>query len=164
MKTLSAALSILLLATASDAATVDGLKIHTTVSGKEPATVFLVHGYTCDETTWTEQVPALAKQFRVVTLDLPGAAADVSAAGMIVYAPSAAVRRLVWVSRTGVEEPVIDETRGYLNPGCHPTAPGSSCRRVGSGFSTCGGERSNCCRRRTRRATRLQPGCPMDAT
>jgi len=82
--------------------------------------VFLVHGYTCDETTWTEQVPALAKQFRVVTLDLPGAAADVSAAGMIVYAPSAAVRRLVWVSRTGVEEPVIDETRGYLNPRLSP--------------------------------------------
>ena len=42
--------------------------------------------------------------------------ADVSAEGMIVYAPGAAVRRLVWVSRTGVEEPVIDEARGYLNP------------------------------------------------
>jgi Tol biopolymer transport system component len=47
-------------------------------------------------------------------------AADVSAAGMIVYAPSAAVRRLVWVSRTGVEEPVINETRGYLNPRLSP--------------------------------------------
>jgi pimeloyl-ACP methyl ester carboxylesterase len=31
-----------------------------------------VHGWTCDETTWTEQVPALAKLYRVVTLDLPG--------------------------------------------------------------------------------------------
>ncbi len=47
-------------------------------------------------------------------------AADVSAAGMIVYAPGAAVRRLVWVSRTGVEEPVIDEVRGYLNPRVSP--------------------------------------------
>ena len=47
-------------------------------------------------------------------------AADVSAAGMIVYAPGAAVRRLVWVSRTGVEEPVVDETRGYLNPRLSP--------------------------------------------
>ena len=46
--------------------------------------------------------------------------ADVSAAGMIVYAPGAAVRRLVWVSRTGVEEPVIDELRGYLNPRVSP--------------------------------------------
>jgi len=47
-------------------------------------------------------------------------AADVSAAGMILYAPGAAVRRLVWVSRTGVEEPVVDETRGYLNPRLSP--------------------------------------------
>lgn len=54
------------------AATVDGLKIHSTVTGSGPRTVILVHGYTCDETTWAEQVPALAKQYRVVTLDLPG--------------------------------------------------------------------------------------------
>jgi len=31
-----------------------------------------VHGYACDESTWSEQAPALAKQYRVVTLDLPG--------------------------------------------------------------------------------------------
>ena len=48
------------------------------------------------------------------------AAADVSPAGMIVYAPGAAVRRLVWVSRAGVETPVIDEARSYLNPVCSP--------------------------------------------
>lgn len=53
-------------------ATVDGLKIHSTVTGSGSKTVILVHGYTCDETTWTEQVPALARQYRVVTLDLPG--------------------------------------------------------------------------------------------
>lgn len=35
-------------------------------------TIFLVHGYTCDDTTWTEQVPVLAKEFCVITLDLPG--------------------------------------------------------------------------------------------
>ena len=46
--------------------------------------------------------------------------ADVSPAGMIVYAPGAAVRRLVWVSRTGVEEPVVDEPRSYLNPRISP--------------------------------------------
>ncbi len=34
--------------------------------------MILVHGWTCDDTTWTEQVPVLAKQYRVVTLDLPG--------------------------------------------------------------------------------------------
>jgi pimeloyl-ACP methyl ester carboxylesterase len=54
------------------AASVDGIKIHSTVTGKGPRTVILVHGYTCDESTWTEQVPALAQQYRVVTLDLPG--------------------------------------------------------------------------------------------
>jgi pimeloyl-ACP methyl ester carboxylesterase len=54
------------------AASVDGLHIHSTTAGTGSKTVVLVHGYTCDETTWTEQVPALAKQYRVVTLDLPG--------------------------------------------------------------------------------------------
>jgi pimeloyl-ACP methyl ester carboxylesterase len=54
------------------AATLDGIKIHSTTTGKGARTVILVHGWTCDETTWTEQVPALAKQYRVVTLDLPG--------------------------------------------------------------------------------------------
>jgi sigma-B regulation protein RsbQ len=61
------------LSTASlSAANVDGLKIHSSVTGQGPNTVILVHGWTCDETTWTEQVPALAKQYRVLTLDLPG--------------------------------------------------------------------------------------------
>jgi pimeloyl-ACP methyl ester carboxylesterase len=54
------------------AATVDGLKIHSSTTGNGPNTVILVHGWTCDDTTWTEQVPVLAKQYRVVTLDLPG--------------------------------------------------------------------------------------------
>ena len=54
------------------AASVDGIAIHSLSSGKGPQTVILVHGWTCDETTWAEQVPVLAKQYRVVTLDLPG--------------------------------------------------------------------------------------------
>jgi sigma-B regulation protein RsbQ len=53
-------------------ATVDGIKIHSSAAGKGKKTVILVHGWTCDDTTWTEQVPVLAKQYRVVTLDLPG--------------------------------------------------------------------------------------------
>ena len=63
---------LVLLSASSEAATVDGLKIHATATGKGRTTVVFVHGYTCDDTTWSEQVPALAKQFRVVTLDLPG--------------------------------------------------------------------------------------------
>ncbi len=62
----------LVLSLSLSAATVDGLKLHSTVTGKGSKTVILVHGYTCDETTWSEQVPALVKEYRVVTLDLPG--------------------------------------------------------------------------------------------
>jgi pimeloyl-ACP methyl ester carboxylesterase len=54
------------------ATTVDGLKIHSTVSGKGLRTVVFVHGWTCDSTSWDGQVPALSKTYRVVTLDLPG--------------------------------------------------------------------------------------------
>jgi pimeloyl-ACP methyl ester carboxylesterase len=39
---------------------------------KAPRRLSWFHGYTCDESTWSEQVPALAKEYRVVTLDLPG--------------------------------------------------------------------------------------------
>jgi sigma-B regulation protein RsbQ len=54
------------------AATVDGIQIHSSSTGKGPKTVILVHGWTCDETTWSEQVPVLSKKYRVLTLDLPG--------------------------------------------------------------------------------------------
>jgi pimeloyl-ACP methyl ester carboxylesterase len=54
------------------AASVDGIKIHSSTAGKGPKTVILVHGWTCDETTWNAQVPALAAEYRVITLDLPG--------------------------------------------------------------------------------------------
>jgi pimeloyl-ACP methyl ester carboxylesterase len=62
----------LLLLTSLPAATVDGIKLHSSATGKGPHTVILVHGWTCDDTTWESQVPALAKDYRVVTLDLPG--------------------------------------------------------------------------------------------
>ena len=57
---------------ALSAASVDGIKIHSSTAGKGPKTVILVHGWTCDETTWNSQVPELSKEFRVLTLDLPG--------------------------------------------------------------------------------------------
>jgi pimeloyl-ACP methyl ester carboxylesterase len=61
------------LATApAGAATLDGAKIHSTSAGQGPKTVILVHGWTCDESSWSEQVPALAKKYRVITVDLPG--------------------------------------------------------------------------------------------
>jgi pimeloyl-ACP methyl ester carboxylesterase len=54
------------------AATVDGIHIHSSIQGKGPKTVILVHGWTCDETSWNSQVPVLATNYRVITIDLPG--------------------------------------------------------------------------------------------
>ncbi|HTR37047.1 MAG TPA: alpha/beta hydrolase [Bryobacteraceae bacterium] len=65
-------LSLLLAASPLTAASVEGIKIHSTIAGKGPKTVILVHGWTCDETTWNMQIPALTKDYRMVTLDLPG--------------------------------------------------------------------------------------------
>ena len=53
------------------AASVDGLSIHSSSVGAGPTIVF-VHGWTCDSSSWTAQVPAFAKEYRVITLDLPG--------------------------------------------------------------------------------------------
>lgn len=53
-------------------ATLDGMRIHSAVTGQGEPTVFLVHGWTCNEEVWTAQVPTLAQHYRVVTLDLPG--------------------------------------------------------------------------------------------
>jgi pimeloyl-ACP methyl ester carboxylesterase len=62
----------LFLTTGLPAASADGIQIHYTATGKGPKTVILIHGYTCDESTWVSQVPALSEKYRVVTLDLPG--------------------------------------------------------------------------------------------
>jgi pimeloyl-ACP methyl ester carboxylesterase len=64
--------TFVLLVSALSAATVDGVQIHYSSNGNGPKTVILVHGWTCDETTWSEQVPALSGKYRVVTVDLPG--------------------------------------------------------------------------------------------
>ena len=64
---------IFFLFTASlSAATVDGMELHSSTAGTGPRTVILVHGWTCDETTWESQVPVLSLNYRVITLDLPG--------------------------------------------------------------------------------------------
>ena len=62
---------IIALVHAASAATVDGTNIHWTSKGSGPA-IILVHGWTCDETSWQGQVPELSKRFRIITLDLPG--------------------------------------------------------------------------------------------
>jgi hypothetical protein len=45
---------------------------------------------------------------------------DVSAAGTLIYAPITAAARLVWVSRQGVEQPLLDTPRIYQNPRLDP--------------------------------------------
>jgi pimeloyl-ACP methyl ester carboxylesterase len=64
--------STLFLLTSLSAAMVDGIQLHSSSTGKGPRTVILVHGWTCDDTTWESQVPALETDYRVLTLDLPG--------------------------------------------------------------------------------------------
>lgn len=54
------------------AASVDGIPIHSTVRGSGPKTVVFVHGWTCDESSWANQVPFFKKNYRVIALDLPG--------------------------------------------------------------------------------------------
>src|ERR1700676_4150149 len=54
------------------AATVDGANVHWSSRGSARQAVILVHGWTCDETSWDAQVPVLSRQYRVITLDLPG--------------------------------------------------------------------------------------------
>lgn len=62
----------LIFAVPLSAASVDGIQLHSSIRGGGPKTVILVHGWTCDATAWRSQVPELAKDYRVITLDLPG--------------------------------------------------------------------------------------------
>ena len=62
----------IVLAIPLSAAAVDGAKVHWTSKGEAKQAVILVHGWTCDETSWDAQVPVLKQKYRVITLDLPG--------------------------------------------------------------------------------------------
>jgi pimeloyl-ACP methyl ester carboxylesterase len=59
-------------ATPISGATVDGLTIHSSVTGTGTSTIVFVHGWTCDASSWAAQVPAFNGSHRVITLDLPG--------------------------------------------------------------------------------------------
>ena len=69
---LVAAMSVCTAAFPAAAASVDGINLHWTSTGSGAQTLVLIHGWTCDDTSWSAQVPALAKKYRVLTLDLPG--------------------------------------------------------------------------------------------
>jgi sigma-B regulation protein RsbQ len=70
--TIVATLAILLVARVASAASVDGANIHWTSKGNGGQTVILVHGWTCDDSSWNAQVPVISQRYRVITLDLPG--------------------------------------------------------------------------------------------
>ena len=72
MRVVSIAVLVVALASSAWAASVDGMNIHSTSTGSGKATLVLVHGWTCDASSWDAQVPVLAKRYRVITLDLPG--------------------------------------------------------------------------------------------
>jgi pimeloyl-ACP methyl ester carboxylesterase len=50
----------------------DGVPIHYSVQGKGETALVFIHCWACDRKLWENQVPVFAKQYRVVTLDLPG--------------------------------------------------------------------------------------------
>lgn len=66
--------AILLLSVPMLAGTVllDGAKVHYTAAGRGPATIVLIHGWTCDHTFWDAQTGALKGRYRVLAVDLPG--------------------------------------------------------------------------------------------
>ncbi|MGD9161797.1 MAG: alpha/beta hydrolase [Desulfobacteraceae bacterium] len=71
-KLFSVSIFVFLFAASLYAATVDNISIHSSISGNGTKTIVLVHGWTCDETFWKFQVPALSKYYKVITIDLPG--------------------------------------------------------------------------------------------
>lgn len=51
---------------------VNNTKIHFTHYGSGPTLVALVHGWSCDQSYWSEQVDFLKDKYQVVTIDLAG--------------------------------------------------------------------------------------------
>ena len=50
----------------------DGVPIHYSVQGKGDTALVFVHCWACDRTYWDNQAAEFAKNYRVVTIDLPG--------------------------------------------------------------------------------------------
>lgn len=53
-------------------AKLDGKDIYYETHGAGAKTVVMIHGWTCDHTFWSAQVPAFSKRYKVIALDLPG--------------------------------------------------------------------------------------------
>jgi pimeloyl-ACP methyl ester carboxylesterase len=57
---------------AGEAASADGIRIQYTVTGTGVPAIVLIHGWSCDQTFWKDQVAEFSKDHQVVTIDLPG--------------------------------------------------------------------------------------------
>ncbi|MBU1276266.1 MAG: alpha/beta hydrolase, partial [Proteobacteria bacterium] len=53
-------------------AKLDGHKVYYTSQGQGEPTLVLIHGWTCNQNFWREQIPALSKNHRVIALDMIG--------------------------------------------------------------------------------------------
>ena len=53
-------------------AKLDGARVHYVNYGKGDDALVLIHGWTQDADAWRDQIPELAKHYRVIALDLPG--------------------------------------------------------------------------------------------
>ena len=50
----------------------DGVPVQYSVQGKGDTALVFVHCWACDRSYWDNQVPEFAKNYRIVTIDLPG--------------------------------------------------------------------------------------------
>src|SRR6185503_11087712 len=53
-------------------AKLDGNRVHYKSYGKGRDALVFVHGWTCDMSFWSDQIPAFVNQTRVIAIDLPG--------------------------------------------------------------------------------------------
>lgn len=53
-------------------AKLDGKDVYYETNGNGAKTVVMIHGWTCDHTFWSAQVPTFSRQYKVIALDLPG--------------------------------------------------------------------------------------------
>jgi pimeloyl-ACP methyl ester carboxylesterase len=57
---------------AREAVSLDGTKIAYVEGGSGAITIVFVHGWTCDNSYWAEQLPVFAEKYRVIAVDLAG--------------------------------------------------------------------------------------------
>jgi pimeloyl-ACP methyl ester carboxylesterase len=88
----------------------DGVRIAYDVRGQGEPTLVLVHGWCCDRSFWRGQVDSLARDYRVVTLDLAGHgdsgheraswSVDVLAGDVVAVADALDLRRIVLIGHS----------------------------------------------------------------